>query len=194
MEPIREAKQPNTARLPDCHMRAALWFVVAGAGLGAALNTPTRAPTRLAQPRRPAASALAARQVLYVAMLMFVGGNVCLGLAARAPRGLGRGGRRGCASRTAAVSPNRGAGTCKVFAARIAAPPRGATWMLPSERAARTKIDGREEVLAGWCGPTVFAGGVGAPARGVSRIFRGQPNARGADEDREGASKGRGGG
>ena len=57
-----------------------------------------------------------------------------------------------------------------VFAGRIAAAPRGATWIFRGEQNARTKIDGRRRSsgreLTGWCGPTVFVGWIAAPPRG----------------------------
>ena len=37
-----------------------------------------------------------------------------------------------------------------------------------------TAVDKREAELAGWCGPTVFAGRIAAPPRGASRKFRGR--------------------
>jgi len=37
----------------------------------------------------------------------------------------------------------------------------------------RTKTDDQEDELAGWCGPTVFAGRIAATPRGATWMFRG---------------------
>ena len=75
-----------------------------------------------------------------------------------------------------------------VFAGRIAAPPRGATWMFRGQpNADEDRLPPTIERKSSPDGVVVFAGRIAAPPRSATWIFRGRPNAA---DDREEALTG----